>query len=210
MRRASAQLQQDRRAEILAAAERCFARSGFHNASMQEICAEAAMSPGNLYRYFDSKEAIIAGICERDRAEAARDFAAVDQAPDFFAALEGLARHHLIEEPPEKVALCTEIRAECRRNPAVAALYEAFEHDIKQRLAAMLRHAAERGEIARDLDVDGAVAMLMILSDGMSWRRATDPHFDAEAALPLILQMVRSLLTKPCSAVRAPILETVQ
>ena len=58
MRRANAQLQSDRRAEILAAAQRCFVRSGFHGASMQEICAEAGMSPGNLYRYFPSKEAI--------------------------------------------------------------------------------------------------------------------------------------------------------
>ena len=69
MRRANAQLQSDRRAEILAAAQRCFVRSGFHGASMQDICAEAGMSPGNLYRYFPSKEALIAGIAERDRAE---------------------------------------------------------------------------------------------------------------------------------------------
>ena len=62
MRQANTQLQADRRAEILDAAERCFIRSGFHQASMQEICAEAKMSPGNLYRYFPSKEAIIAGI----------------------------------------------------------------------------------------------------------------------------------------------------
>jgi TetR/AcrR family transcriptional repressor of uid operon len=52
MRRANVQLQSDRRAEILAAAERCFVRSGFHQASMHEICIEAGMSPGNLYRYF--------------------------------------------------------------------------------------------------------------------------------------------------------------
>jgi TetR/AcrR family transcriptional repressor of uid operon len=44
MRRANAQLQSDRRAGILAAAQRCFVRSGFHGASMQEICAEAGMS----------------------------------------------------------------------------------------------------------------------------------------------------------------------
>ena len=42
----------DRRSEILAAAQRCFVRSGFHGASMQDICNEAGMSPGNLYRYF--------------------------------------------------------------------------------------------------------------------------------------------------------------
>ena len=46
MRRANAQAQSDRRAEILAAAQRCFVRSGFHGASMQDICAEAGMSPG--------------------------------------------------------------------------------------------------------------------------------------------------------------------
>src|SRR4051812_17630808 len=58
MRRANIQAQSDRRAEILAAAQRCFVRSGFHGASMQDICAEAGMSPGNLYRYFPSKEAL--------------------------------------------------------------------------------------------------------------------------------------------------------
>ena len=56
MRRANVQLRYDRRDEILAAAQRCFARSGFHGASMQDICAEAGMSPGNLYRYFPSKD----------------------------------------------------------------------------------------------------------------------------------------------------------
>jgi AcrR family transcriptional regulator len=72
MPRVSAQHQSDRRNEILEAAQRCFVRSGFHHASMQDICAEAGMSPGNLYRYFPSKEALIAGIAERDRAEVAR------------------------------------------------------------------------------------------------------------------------------------------
>src|SRR3954464_11109027 len=55
MRRANVQLAADRRSEILSAAQTCFARPGFHQTSMQEICAEAGMSPGNLYRYFRSK-----------------------------------------------------------------------------------------------------------------------------------------------------------
>ena len=61
------QRQSDRRDEILGAAQRCFVRSGFHQTSMQEICAEAGMSPGNLYRYFPSKESLIAAI-RRSRA----------------------------------------------------------------------------------------------------------------------------------------------
>ena len=38
---------------------------------MQEICAEAGMSPGALYRYFPSKVAIIAAIAEAERAQPA-------------------------------------------------------------------------------------------------------------------------------------------
>ena len=200
MRRASAQLQSDRREEILKAAQACFARAGFHQTSMQAICAEAGMSPGNLYRYFPSKEAIIAGIAERDRADVAESFGAVQAAPDFFAGLAGLARHHLVERSKEEVGLCAEIMAESRRNPDVARIYQAVEDDVKGRLVAMLRGAAERGEISPDSDFDGAATVLMALADGLSWRRAVDPAFDAESVLPLILHMVKCLLTAPTPA----------
>jgi AcrR family transcriptional regulator len=200
MRRANVQLQSDRRAEILAAAQRCFARSGFHGTSMQEICAEANMSPGNLYRYFPSKEAIIAGICERDRAGAAESFAAVHRAPDFFTGLAGLARYHLVDRPNEDVTLCSEIMAESRRSPEIARIYQDCDSEVKRGLVDMLRLAADRGEIVAGLDLDVVVTVLLALADGLSWRRAADPSFDAEKVLPLILQMVRCLLTTPRAA----------
>jgi AcrR family transcriptional regulator len=194
MRRANAQLQSDRRAEILDAAERCFARSGFHQASMQDICAEAGMSPGNLYRYFPSKEALIAGISERNRADAVGNFARVGQAADFFDALAQLARQYMVERSDAEVGLCAEIMAESRRNPEIARIYEGVENDIKARIAAMLREAIARGEVRADLDVDSAALALMVLADGMSWRRAVEPGFDAERMLPIILQMVHGVL----------------
>ena len=194
MRRANIQLQADRRTGILDAAQACFARSGFHQTSMQAICAEAGMSPGNLYRYFPSKEAIIAGIAERDRADAAAKFTAAQNAPDFFAGLAGLARYHLVERSKEEVGLCAEIMAESRRNPDVARIYESIEADVKGRLVAMLRAAAERGEIVRKADFEGVASVLLALADGLSWRRAVDSGFDAESVLPLILEMVKCLL----------------
>jgi TetR/AcrR family transcriptional regulator, repressor for uid operon len=186
---------------ILDAAQRCFARSGFHGASIQEICAEAEMSPGNLYRYFPSKEALIAGICERNRAEAADNLLAVDRAPGFFEGLAALARHHLVERPEEEAGLYAEIMAESRRNPQIARLHLELERDIKTRLVDMLRRAAERGEISTEVDLDSAAAMLMVLADGMSWRRVSDPSFNAEAMLPHIMRMVHCLLVRsadPC------------
>jgi AcrR family transcriptional regulator len=195
MRRANAQLQADRRDEILAAAQTCFARSGFHQTSMQEICTLAGMSPGSLYRYFRSKEEIIAGIAERDRAEAARQFASVGQG-DFFDGLAALAQHHLVERSVEEVSLCAEIIAESRRNPAVARIYQDMERDVRARFIALLQSAAERGEVRRDIDLDGTVTVLFALADGLSWRRAVEPSFNAGAVMPIVLGVVRQLLLK--------------
>jgi AcrR family transcriptional regulator len=44
-----------RRQQILDAALACFSRRGFHQSTMQDICQEAELSPGAVYRYFRSK-----------------------------------------------------------------------------------------------------------------------------------------------------------
>jgi TetR/AcrR family transcriptional regulator, repressor for uid operon len=194
MRRANTQLQSDRRAEILDAAQRCFARSGFHQASIQDICAEAGMSPGNLYRYFPSKEAIIAGISERNRNEAAANFAAVNQAPDFFTGFAALGRQYLVERSDDEIALCLEIMAESRRNPEIGRIYQTIDADVRAGLIAVLRTAAEQGEIPSDLDFEKVVTVLLALGDGIEWRRAVDPTFDPEAVFPMILDVVRFML----------------
>jgi TetR/AcrR family transcriptional repressor of uid operon len=194
MRQPNEQRQSDRRAEILDAAERCFARAGFHRASMQDICAEAAMSPGNLYRYFPSKEALIVGICERNRAEAVESFDQVKDAPDFFEALAGLAQYHLVDRTDDEVSICAEIMAESRRHPEISKLYQSIENEVRERIAAMLARAAARGEIRGDLDVDAIASLLLAIGDGMSWRRSVDPKFSAESSLPLVLKMIHGLL----------------
>ena len=123
----------------------------------------------------------------------------VDEAPDFFDGLAQLARHHLVDRSDAEVGLCAEIMSESRRNADVARLYQDIENDIKARIAAMLRLARERGEVRDDLDVDAAATVLMVLGDGMSWRRSVEKGFDAERVLPLILKMVHCLLASPAT-----------
>src|SRR6266704_6656114 len=88
-----------RHMHIVAAAERAFVRQGFHASTMQDVAAEAGMSPGNLYRYFPSKDAIVAGLCERDQAELARDFTGISASGDFFAGIALMLRKRLVDEP---------------------------------------------------------------------------------------------------------------
>src|SRR5437899_5551697 len=59
----------DRRSQILDAALVCFAKRGFHQASMHYISAEAGISVGLIYRYFENKEAVISAMADRHKAE---------------------------------------------------------------------------------------------------------------------------------------------
>ncbi len=172
MRRANTQLQSDRRAEILDAAERCFARSGFHRTSMQEICAEAAMSAGNLYRYFPSKEAIIAGIAERNRAEAAQRFAQSGFTDDFFGSFAALARHYFVERAPRKSACAPRSWPRAGAIPRSPGSPKASTSTSRPGLVALLQDTAARGDIADDIDFDEFVTMLLLIGDGIFWRRA--------------------------------------
>lgn len=54
--------------EILDAALGVFAERGFDAARMDDIAARAGVSKGALYLYFDSKEALLKGLIEREVA----------------------------------------------------------------------------------------------------------------------------------------------
>ena len=98
-----------RREHILDAAELCFSRQGFHRTTMQDICKEAAVSPGALYVYFDSKEALISGIAERDRAEFQKRFELLSAAPDFLKALAQVGEHYFVEGRQHRPLVCPTI-----------------------------------------------------------------------------------------------------
>ena len=59
----------DKRAAIIEAAVRLFANRGFHGTTVPEIAGAAGVAVGSVYRYFDTKEALVnAAIAERKQA----------------------------------------------------------------------------------------------------------------------------------------------
>jgi AcrR family transcriptional regulator len=187
-------IQRARRERLLDAAERCFARSGFHRTTMQDICREAGVSPGALYVYFDSKEALIAGICERERAEFAERLAAATAAPDFLAALRGLGEHYFVHDPVYKRQMCIEIGLESTRNPRVGEIYRGVDRYIDASFESLFQRLKDEGRIAPELDIAALTKAFAVIGDGLFWRRAVDPAFDGSAMLPAVLQVLAGLL----------------
>ena len=184
----------DRHARILDAAERCFVRSGFHRTTMHDVAAEAGMSPGNLYRYFASKEAMVVGLAERDRARVGEDFSAFTGSEDFLETFARIARKHFAEEPRERAILCLEIWAEATRNQTFATISRDFECDIIQRLANLFAEAQRRGFVNAEVDPNAVAVVVATLADGLFVRRAIAPNFDAEREVGYTLKLVGGLL----------------
>lgn len=187
-------IQQARRDHILNAAERCFARAGFHRTTMQDICREAGVSPGALYVYFDSKEALIAGIAERDRAEFAERLAGVAEAPDFLAALRDLGEHYFVREPKPSHLMCIEIGLESTRNARIADIQRGVDEFISSSFEKLFQRMQEEGRIAPELPIPVVVRLFSVIADGMFWRRAVDPAFDGAVLVPAILELMQGLL----------------
>ncbi len=184
-----------RRDHILDAAERCFAEAGFHRSTMNDICRRASVSPGALYVYFDSKEALIAGLAERDRAEFAEQLSLVERAPDVLAAFSAMGDFYLNPDRTYKCRLGVEIGLEATRNPKIGEIFWRFDREVRQSLERLFQRLSDEGRIAPALAIDAVTSAFMVIADGIFWRHTVHPHaFTAEAAMPVALELIRQLL----------------
>ncbi len=184
---------EDRRARILAAAERAFMRQGFHAATMSDVADEASMSAGNLYRYFPSKEAIVEGLCAADQVERAEVFCNLTGHGDLRSAMRAGLRDNVLKRSPERARLILEIWAESGRNPRVAEFTRKLDEDIVQGLVDLVEVAKANGVAAQGLDARFAARVMFTLVAGLFKRIALEPTFDVEAESAAVLGVFAGL-----------------
>ena len=190
-------VQHSSRQRIIDAAVACFAQSGFHGASMQEICTEAGMSPGALYRYFPSKVAIIAAIAEAERAQHAAFFERMAEADDPVEALASIgidALEQMLAGP--NAALCAETMAEAIRNPDIRAMFDRNIREARAAVVAALRRGQARGAVDPALDVETACQLVMAMADGLAVHQALDPTLTSARFRP-VLQLLLCRFLRP-------------
>lgn len=199
--------QQEHRAEqrrrIIAAAVACFTRDGFHGTSMQQICAEAGMSPGALYRYFPSKESLIGAIVEGERADRARILDALDSAPSLVDGLKDCLDVMLSPEPGLPcAALGPEVMAEAIRNETMREALEPVESETRARLGLSLEKALARGEIDPALDLETLNMVLNMIGDGLILHNLLHPEWHLQARAAAISDLIRRMIAPPARDVQ--------
>lgn len=183
-----------RREHILDAAQHCFARGGFHATTMQDICRQALVSLGAIYVYFDSKEALIAGLCERDRAELTQRLEKVASAADFLKALEAIGETYFVGDPVDKQRVVVEMGVESTRNPRVAEIFLGTDNFCRDSFRALFQRLKDEGRIAPKMDVATLSEVFHVIGDGLFWRRAIMPGYDARIVLPALAEIIGNLV----------------
>jgi AcrR family transcriptional regulator len=174
-----------RRQEILNAALACFTRKGFHQTTMDDICEEAGLSPGAVYRYFGSKEEIIQATVRKGpnldflhwvEEEVAR-FDDFQKLMEMFTRI-GYQRYEQGGAVEQSMKLRLRAWAEALQNPEVREdVLKRWEHRLGLTGQIVLR-AQELGQINPDLDPDAAARVLQAIPDGFTLFWAIDPDFD--------------------------------
>jgi TetR/AcrR family transcriptional regulator, repressor for uid operon len=190
-------LAETRREQVLNAAADCFRKHGYHGASMAEIACAAAMSPGHIYHYFESKDAIIEAIIAKDAEELFSIMRELEDQPGELldAIIDGL--HLSVDQylDTERGALLLEMLAEAARNPKVAALLRSCDALMRQRVRDLL--TGPRGMLSQcDTDeLDARMEVINAIFCGLLIRALVNPSLEREALIAALRPVLRVVLS---------------
>jgi TetR/AcrR family transcriptional repressor of uid operon len=167
----------DRRTQILDAALVCFAKRGFHQASMHDISAEAGISVGLIYRYFENKDAVISAMADRHKQEISEVLERARQAPTLLESLEILFTAHCCENEPRLIsAFVVDLYAEASRNPHVADLVRDVLETAMNGVRDLIARAPEAQNTGNNLKPDDLAELIFAVARGMLMLDVLRPH----------------------------------
>ncbi|MCF8709221.1 TetR/AcrR family transcriptional regulator [Rhizorhapis sp. SPR117] len=169
-----------RRNHLLEIARNLFIEQGFHQTGIAQIATASGIAVGQMYRDFESKEAIIAAICEADVEAWLEEKALADAvaARDLPAIRGWLERFGTRNQPEDRCRLVAEIIAEAGRNPRVADIYRGVDARVRQSLSAALAALSPEGISAKHVAV--VAEYILTFGAGGICRRITHPQQCAE------------------------------
>lgn len=175
--RPPASLSAETRARIIAAAQRCFAHSGYDKTTNKDIAEAAGLTTGALYHYFDSKQTLFLTVLREKQqvilesftsATAATDgalqklCAVLDRAVDLHRNDEHLAR--FVSIAPIEIDRHPEFLERSATEPRAVT----NSGGIAQFFSSIVEEGQRTGEIDPTADPDAMVQMLLATTAGLA------------------------------------------
>jgi len=200
-RRTRAEMIEETRAKLLAAARQAFATHGYAHTSMDDFTGEAGLTRGALYHHFGSKQGLLIAVIEQIEAEVTERLDAVSQAaPTLWEGFRQRCRTYL------QLALESEIRRIILQD-ARAVLGDVPQTAQSIGIAALenaLQGLIDEGTVTPSLHVGAMARMLYgVVTEASFW--IAEPDGDPSARLTQALEgldrLLGGLLTRPDTAI---------
>jgi AcrR family transcriptional regulator len=178
------QLRQERREQILAAALAVFGQRGFHAANVSDVAAQAGVSQGTIYWYFDSKEELLTAALLSFFADFEEEMLSGLQAQEGAAAklralggqMEAFASHAQGLFP-----LFMEYWASSQQRAEAAQLWSGLLTEFKDILVGVIEEGVQGGEF-HPVDAENLVWSMMATYDGLAAYTLLLPDLDLAGA----------------------------
>ena len=171
-------LKQERRKQILDAAEKVFVQRGFNKARMDDIVAESGLSKGALYWYYKSKDEIILALMDRF-------FAGEMHAEDELGSTGGDARQQLkvffeaafndVRRFEGRMSLGYEFFSLAARKEEVRDAIRGYYRRYQAILSQIIQQGIESGEFSA-VDPDDTATVVISIVEGMALMWFLDPE----------------------------------
>jgi AcrR family transcriptional regulator len=187
----------ERRRQIMEAALACFSRQGFHRTTMQDIVGESGLSAGAFYRYFESKEAIVAALAEEHHRSEAATLAGVDTAADATQALADLIQTSLgrLDDDNERRwrRVTVQLWAEALRDPRIMEVVRSGLDGPIDTVAEVVARGQREGTLPRGLDPHATARVCAAIFQGLVVQQAWEPDLDVSAYMESVLGILEGL-----------------
>ena len=181
---------------VVRAAYKCFERYGVERTSIEDIAREAGVTRPTVYRYFRGKIQIVDLISAEEsrkvNAEVRKQLVRGQPFADLVTDALVLVVRIAIENPyVRRILSYREFEAEAESSTSeVHRLHREW-------WGPLLEHAAERGELAADIDIDEILVWITLTQRMLLTRLESGPMEDAELRRLIRRFVVRPLLAQP-------------
>jgi AcrR family transcriptional regulator len=187
----------ERRRQLIDAAWRCAATTPFAALTVDDICAEAGVSKGAFYGYFEQKQDLLLALL-RDEGEDMLDVMRRVENTNV-GGVERLRRfaRAMVErgEDPGRLQIRADLWAEMSSNDEVRREWTHVMRERRAALRAWIEEALDSGEL-ETIPANALAAILLALGDGLLLHAGLDPTgfrwTNVRTALDVTLEGIRA------------------
>jgi len=163
------------RKRIMDAAARCFSADGYEAAGVNAVCAQAGVSKGAFYYYFESKQALFLSLLQDWLAELDKAIRAASK-PSIPETLVHLSTMMplIVASAPHRLSLWLEFWLQASRDKAVWKLAIAPYRHYHKVFSQMIEQGIAEGTL-KNADPDASAQAILSMAVGLFFQGVLDP-----------------------------------